>query len=787
MKVSFTKFLNYLGLTVAFSAFAIIMVQVKWDVTFAKGYPDSDRLYRVEFSLNQEQYWVHGPRLLFEEFRKITEIEAVGTVSLEPNTINIRRSDNNESSYISRTFIKCSQEALDILGVDLIDGVCNDADSLARYLVSREVADILYPNESAVGKMFENENNEKYTISGVFNPIVENGVTPHVDIIMTLGKEGMFHLFFNYSCILKISQGANIDIVQKQIHDIAFDYLSKAFNGVNAFNDENGISLRLNPIHDIHYTTDTLHDMVPKSNQSTLYTLMSIAVILLLVAMINYLNISMAEVPTRIKSLNTRKVLGASQIELVWRQCRESLKVAVCAVITSILIVYLISLTNISDLIDGSILPSDNIGFYSLLALGAIAISLLSGLYPALYSTSFPPALVLKGNFSHSDHGRILRNALIGLQVIVSFFLIIFAFFVDVQMDYMKNHDKGYKSNDVLYCQIPWEIASNNRTYREMLIKHPEIQDITFSAFGLCTSQKGTDYGMMTNYKQYSCDFDVSPVEYNFTDFFDIPIIEGRSFNSEDNNVIIFNDIAKRKWELETGTGLMIEGTQMAEIVGIAKDFNFRPLQYAISPIALFRINRKGAEEGKSSDFWNWTNIYIKKSAGVSVKEVSDILYKEAANLDSNVSPEQFYVTYLDEQSGKLYDKEETLGNLVRIACILSGLIAIIGILGLVHYETQYRRKEIAIRRVLGGETLGLILKFNKIYVNIALICFFAVIPISWWIISQWLKDYPYQSPIPFWIFIAGFLILMAIIVLTVSTKCYKTATENPLNSLKSE
>ncbi len=787
MKFSFTKILNYLGLTIAFSAFAIIMVQVKWDVTFAKGYPDSDRLYRVELALAKEQYWVHCPRLLFEEFHKVPEIELVGIVNLEPSTKNIRRCGSTESSYITKVSNRYSQDALDILGVELVDGVCNDADSLVKILITTDLADILYPDESAIGKMFEDENNNTYTISGVYRPLVENGVTPRVDFIETLGKDGMFHLYFNYSCIIKIAQGVDVGLLEKQLHSISFDYLSNAFNGANALNDEKGINLRLTQLHDVHYVSDTQHDMVPKSNQSTLYTLMSIAVILLLVAMINYLNISMAEVPTKIKGLNTRKVLGASQLELIWIQCRDSLKVAVCAVITSMLIVYLISLTNISDLIDGSILPSDNIGFYTLLAIGAIAISILSGLYPAIYGTSFPPAIVLKGNFSHTDHGRTLRNALIGLQVVVSFILIIFAFFVQVQMDYMKNHDKGYRSNDVLYSQIPWGIASKNRTYREMLINHPEIQDVTFSAFGLCTSQKGTDYGMMTNYKEYTCDFDVSPVEYNFTDFFDIPIIEGRSFNSEDNNVIIFNDIAKRKWELETGTGLMIEGTQMAEIVGIAKDFNFRPLQYAISPIALFRVKRKEAEDGKNGDFWNWTNIYIKKSAGVSVKEVSDILYKEAANLDSNVSPEQFYVTYLDEQSGKLYEKEETLGNLVRIACILSGLIAIIGILGLVHYETQYRRKEIAIRRVLGGETLGLILKFNKIYVNIALICFFGVIPISWWIISQWLKDYPYQSPIPFWIFIAGFLILMAIIVLTVSTKCYKTATENPLNSLKSE
>lgn len=781
MKFSFTKILNYLGLTIAFSAFAIIMVQVKWDVTFAKGYPDSDRLYRVELALAKEQYWVHCPRLLFEEFHKVPEIELVGIVNLEPSTKNIRRCGSTESSYITKVSNRYSQDALDILGVELVDGVCNDADSLVKILITTDLADILYPDESAVGKMFEDENNNTYTISGVYRPLVENGVTPRVDFIETVGKDGMFHLYFNYSCIIKIAQGVDVGLLEKQLHSISFDYLSNAFNGANALNDEKGINLRLTQLHDVHYISDTQHDMVPKSNQSTLYTLMSIAVILLLVAMINYLNISMAEVPTKIKGLNTRKVLGASQLELIWIQCRDSLKVAVCAVITSMLIVYLISLTNISDLIDGSILPSDNIGFYTLLAIGAIAISILSGLYPAIYGTSFPPAIVLKGNFSHTDHGRTLRNALIGLQVVVSFILIIFAFFVQVQMNYMKNHDKGYRSNDVLYSQIPWGIASNNRTYREMLINHPEIQDVTFSAFGLCTSQKGTDYGMMTNYKEYTCDFDVSPVEYNFTDFFDIPIIEGRTFNSEESNVLIFNDVAKTKWELETGTGILIDGTENAEIIGIVNDFNFRPLQYAITPIALYRVTRK------DETFWNWTNIYIKRAPNVSINEISDILYAEAYKIDSKVTPDQFCVSFLDEQSGKLYEKEETLGNLVRIACILSGLIAIIGILGLVHYETQYRRKEMAIRRVLGGDTVGLILKYNKMYIYITLVCFMIVVPVAWWVIAQWLKDYPYQSPIPIWIFIAGLIILMTIIVLTVSAKCYKATTENPLNSLKSE
>lgn len=182
MKFSFTKILNYLGLTIAFSAFAIIMVQVKWDVTFAKGYPDSDRLYRVELALAKERYWVHCPRLLFEEFHKVPEIELVGIVNLEPSTKNIRRCGSTECSYITKVSNRYSQDALDILGVELVDGVCNDADSLVKILITTDLADILYPDESAVGKMFEDENNNTYTISGVYRPLVENGVTPRVDL-----------------------------------------------------------------------------------------------------------------------------------------------------------------------------------------------------------------------------------------------------------------------------------------------------------------------------------------------------------------------------------------------------------------------------------------------------------------------------------------------------------------------------------------------------------------------------------------------------------------------------
>lgn len=778
MKLTFTKILNYIGLTIAFATFAVLMVQIEWDMTYAKKYPDADRVYRYEFRANKEDnFWVYADRVSIRNTANIPGVEEVGTMQLDANTWFVSREEDSNAFTIETHAIQMDSHAMNIMGVKMVEGTREDMDSVYSVFITTEAAKKIFDDESPVGQMLYISDSNPFTISGVIEPLPANGVTPPFDFVFSFANnKNLVREHFNYHGYIKVLPNADVKMIEAAMKQNYRDLFSDMYSSKE---QQENIDTRLTPIAETHYVMDTNHDMIPKGRRVTLYTLIAMACIVILIAFINFLNITMAEMPTKIKSINTRRILGAPQMDLIWMQCKDAIKISLFAVITAIGVVYLIGFTRIADAIDGSIMPHEHAGLYIGFVVMAIVVSVIAGLYPAIYSTSVQPALLLRGNFSHSDKGRLMRNALVGIQFVVSLILIIYALFIQVQTTYMNNYDKGFESDAVIECRVPNCLSDKRQALSEILEKRPEVTDHTFAAFDFF-NPKGTNYGMMVGYKIYTCSFDVMPVDDHFLDFFGIQIVEGRGFRKGDMtsevHPIIFNEIAKAKWELELGANM-----NQTEVIGFAKNYNYKPLQMPISPIALQCVERQ------ESDWWYFQYLYMKKSPGVTMEQMRQEIAGDMMKLDATVKDSDISLKFLDDKMQAFYEKEATLSNLLMVSSIISIIIAIIGILGLVHYETRFRKKEIAIRRVLGSGIVELLALFNRIYIIIALVCFVISIPAALWIIDVWVKEYPFQSPVPIWIFAVALIVLLVIIITTVSIKSYKAATDDPVDAIKAE
>lgn len=775
-KLSLTYFLNILGLTVALTSFIIIMIQVRYDFGFDNFYKEGEKIFRMEVrneSPSEIFYSISISRSMGVEIGEVSaDIENFACWSLGRGDILVKKPESE--SYTQTGYFYWTLPNFEIFEFEILAGDIEDFKKPKMAVIPNSLAQKLFPGEDAIGQpiQFDGSNNQ-YTIAAIYKDRPENSAIDNV-IFLDLGETSMNDPSeWSYPLFLKLNSASNREKVEKEINDYIFEKYGE--EDPARYKD----FIRLTQIHDVYYSTDVRYDMAPKSNRSTTISLLTIAIFIILIAIINFINLSMATVPLRIKSINTRKVLGSTNRGLITRQLIESIILAIISLGLAILIIHLLRGSIIANFVSASIALKDNLALILWTSLIAIATGIISGIYPAIYSTSFPPALVLKGSFSLSPGGRKLRSTLIAFQYIISITLIIVALYIKVQSDYMKSYDMGFKTELILNKQISNNIARQKTAYVNKLKENPNIIDITFADGPLVSNGK---MGWGRKYKGAYINFDCLPVDPNFISFFDLKVYEGRGFEEEDmlkrNGTFVFNRKAHEAFELTLGdkmTGHHDE--EAADIVGFVENFNFQPLQYAIEPISLYVMG---------SEPWRLQRYAYIKMAPDNIKATVDYICDITHEFDPAYQHYQSH-QFMDEGVNRLYAKEDALATLLLIFCALSVFISVIGVLGLIFFETIYREKEIALRKVVGASISEILLLFNKSYVILTTICFVIASPIAWFVCKSWVKSFAYQSPVPLWIFLAAYAIILVITVLIITLRSLKTSTDNPVESIKSE
>lgn len=775
--------LNLFGLTIAFAAFLLIVMQVDYEMNYDAMHSKSGRTFRLE--ANHGEFEHNAIHCLMFSDAFVNSSAHITDYSYRYPFYGGERycqidevDDQGEAKVFKENFQLCLPNISDVFDFHMKEGSVECLSIPGSVLISESVAKRLFDKQSAIGKRIRMSGSSGWqpvsttilTIGGVYkdfpgNTTVQNRIYVPMDQLDLL--KSSWQMYAN-EIYVTLDDPLNKEEV--------LDHFNKTFDFAKSqMGSAQEIALRLTSLKDVYYTHDTTFDFNPKGHRETNYVLLGIAFLILFIAGINFTNLTTSLIPLRLKTINTHRVLGCSIYKLQAISLIESIVICLISYILALFIVNDLSYTPIANWVDADIRLSQYKGLILLTALIAILTGCLAGLYPAIRSTSYAPALVLKGSFGLSPKGKKVRVALIGFQYTVSIALIIVTLFMGLQNHFMTSSEQlGFNKDQVAIVNLTPEIyAKHKPQYIQKLKDYPGIEDVAFSVYELSKEDDMIDLEY-ARHEDKDVFFKVFYASENFLSVMDIQVEEGRDFTREDLNKAqsdyIINPAAERDFHLHPG-----DRFNDRTVLGVSKDFRFNSCRIASSPF-VFALN---------NDIPNPKLVsYIRFNSKTNLQEAVAHVRETLKEIDPTFPFEiSFYNTILNN----LYQKEQTLGKLISLFGIMAILISIVGVFGLVLFETQYRRKEIGIRKINGATTGQILLMFNKTYIRIVSVCFIISIPIAWMGTQQWLENFAYKTPLHLWVFIVAFLIILSVTIGTVTFRNWQAANENPVNSVKSE
>lgn len=775
--------LNLFGLTIAFAAFLLIVMQVDYEMNYDAMHSKSGRTFRLE--ANHGEFEHNAIHCLMFSDAFVNSSAHITDYSYRYPFYGGERycqidevDDQGEAKVFKENFQLCLPNISDVFDFHMKEGSVECLSIPGSVLIPESVAKRLFDKQSAIGKRIRMSGSSGWqpvsttilTIGGVYkdfpgNTTVQNRIYVPMDQLDLL--KSSWQMYAN-EIYVTLDDPLNKEEV--------LDHFNKTFDFAKSqMGSAQEIALRLTPLKEVYYTHDTTFDFNPKGHRETNYVLLGIAFLILFIAGINFTNLTTSLIPLRLKTINTHRVLGCSIYKLRAISLIESIVICLISYILALFIVNDLSYTPIANWVDADIRLSQYKGLILLTALIAILTGCLAGLYPAIRSSSYAPALVLKGSFGLSPKGKKLRVALIGFQYTVSIALIIVTLFMGLQNHFMTSSEQlGFNKDQVAIVNLTPEIyAKHKPQYIQKLKDYPGIEDVAFSVYELSKEDDMIDLEY-ARHEDKDVFFKVFYASENFLSVMDIQVEEGRDFTREDLNKAqsdyIINPAAERDFHLHPG-----DRFNDRTVLGVSKDFRFNSCRIASSPF-VFALN---------NDIPNPKLVsYIRFNSKTNLQEAVAHVRETLKEIDPTFPFEiSFYNTILNN----LYQKEQTLGKLISLFGIMAILISIVGVFGLVLFETQYRRKEIGIRKINGATTGQILLMFNKTYIRIVSVCFIISIPIAWMGTQQWLENFAYKTPLHLWVFIVAFLIILSVTIGTVTFRNWQAANENPVNSVKSE
>ena len=761
-----SSILNILGLSVAFAAFIIILMQVDYDYNFDTFHKNSDRIYRIElvYGDNSKQAVISRP--LAELWFQSSPHIVAGSISSPWQGSTLIDIEKNGSKFTSlEAMLKVSSDFTRVFQFDMLEGLETALNDPGSIMIPQSMAKKLYGNESALNKSL----GENLTVKGVYKDFPVNSSLKNCIYIPISNNENLNEWGnWNYYIYVRLDNPQAL----AEVRETMIETLRKSLT--SEFGDAENRTIQLTVLPDLRFTTDVTYDYLPKSSRQTIFVLFSIAIAIIVVATINFTNFSMALIPRRIRSINTQKILGASIKQLRTLLISEAIGISLIAYGLALIMVHLVSKTPIAGLLDSGINITAFPGLLITTALIAIFTGVISGLYPAFYITSFQPAMVLKGSFGLSPQGQKMRNLLIGVQFVASFVLIMSVFFMYLQNNFMKKMDLGFNKDQVIITDLSDNIRKNYDVFENELKTFAGIEDVTFA--NILLSSQDTYMGWGRKYQDKNINYQCLPVHPSFLRVMGIKITEGRDFREDDNQLrhgkYIFNEKARTKYDLQLNTAI-----DSAEIIGFMTDIQFTTFYTTPTPMAFYVW---GTENwGDQTAF-----SYIKVNAGSDMQKSIQHVRNTLTKLDPNWT---FTVKFFDEAIQNIYQKEQNLTLMITLFSAIAILISIIGVFGLIIFETTFRRKEISIRKVHGSTITEILALFNKIYLIILGICFLIACPITYYAVSKWLENFAYKIPVYWWVFLLGGLLVFLITLLTVTVQSYQAAVKNPTKALNME
>ncbi|WP_195559025.1 ABC transporter permease [Alistipes finegoldii] len=811
MKIAFRNFLttlrrykissllNVIGLTLAFTAFYVIMTQVWWELGYNCSLHEADRIYLVE---NEDWYepgkwssWLNRP--VPERVIASTAGVEVGGCMWGGFGSGTCWTSNEPSFGYNKFSASCGSVSLPFLDVFAFRSVEGDVHDLGKpksVIVSREAAERM---RVGVGSLIWVDTDEPQPdgameVVAVFEDFPDNSLLGECEVVKNLGETNLYttsEWSFNY--FVKFRPGADPDEFARQWTNVNQEMQREAAEKRAAAgdaaddDDESGIyGVRLSPVSELYFESDS-QAPCRQGSVVTTYTLLGIAVLVIVLAFINFVNFFFALVPVRIRTVNTFKVFGAPASSLRFNFVFEAFGLVLIALLAAWYVSFALQGTEFASYISASLALSQNLEVVGLVAVVAFVMALAASLYPAWYITSFAPALVVKGSFGGTRSGRRLRTLLLGVQFFISIGLIIATSFIRLQHDYMMHYDMGFDKENLLAVRLSERGAVSYDALRQKLLSDPQVKDVTGATSRLVSVGR---MGWGREFKGRQVAFQSYVVQPDFLRVMGIPITDGRDFLESDFDkelgTMIFNEAARREFEMQVGDRINGFVSPDEQIVGFCADFNFKPLQYGVSPFCFYLLPKKIQQE----NYWHLPHVvYVRMTPGADIAAVTAHIRRCIAEVDPRTEPGDIVVRVFDEELGLEYDNERKLTAIVGLFALLAVVIALMGVFGLVLFETQHRRREIAVRRVMGASRGEILAMFNRRYVMLVAVCFVLAVPVSIWAVRHWLAGFAYAVPLYWWVFALALAGVLAVTALTVTVRSWRAVNENPAESVKSE
>ncbi|AMR31797.1 hypothetical protein A0256_10380 [Mucilaginibacter sp. PAMC 26640] len=774
--------INILGLALGLATCLLIVFYVADELSYDRYNTNYARIYRVNTDLKIKgtitRFAIAANPVAAALKENFPVVEK--TTRITP-ALNIRFKKGEES--ISETSVIYSDPGIfDVFTLPMIDGDPKTAlTDPHAVVISESIAKKYFNRTNVAGQsMFMITDSLNHKITGVIKDIPAQSHF-RADIIMPLNAPpnnnwNGISPFSTYILVANNADPKSLEskfgaLMKKNLNTPAFDYDKFEANG-------NYLRLNLTPLKEIHLQSNRVNELGINGNLQYVYIFATIAVFILLLACINFMNLSTARSANRAREVGVRKVLGSSRAYLVAQFLAESLMVTFTAGVIAILIVWAL-LPLFNQLADKQLTVTGQAAALILPALMVVVlvVGLLAGSYPAFFLSAFKPINVLKGRLTAGFKGGALRSSLVVLQFAISIFLITSTIVIYNQITYIQNKDLGFNRNQVLVIKNAHALPDPN-VFKNEVKKLPGVSSATLTSHlpvgdkwpSQFISQSGKP-GTLSN---------LWPVDEEYLSTMGIKLSEGRDFSKQflsDSAAAIINETAARilgydgspiNKNITTGSG---PNARQYHIIGVVKDFNFHSLRDNISPLVLI-----------SASDW-MASLSIK----VSTQNLPPLLNKVKATWRSVSPDQQFGYEFMDERFDTLYRTETRLGKLFTIFTSLAIVIACLGLFGLAAYAAEQRSREISIRKVLGAGVSQLVNMLSMDFIRLVIIAIMIATPIAWLVMQKWLQGFAYRQTIQWWVFLAPGILSIMIAFLTVSYQSIKAALINPADSLRGE
>ena len=790
--------LNIVGMAVAFAAVYLIAVQVTHDLSYNRVIKNSERIYRLEYpnEIGNGRWDIWWNRQLPDKLVSICpEVEAAGSIgvlahSKYQNEYSIKRNATVENFTID--LAGAEPEGLAVFPFEIVAGSLDNLKTEDDMIISESVAkrfnlsvgDGLHYGRGTLSSSIR-------TIVAIYKDFPKpSTISMPMGYVLLEPQAQASEGDWQDTYYVRLQEGADVKAIEQRMKQMVIDEAVK--NGTSEEDLAEVLHLtrpRLTSIHDLYFIKDAPSEGL-SGNASTTYSLIAIAVLILVISFINFVNFFFALIPSRIRAVNNYKIFGAPTWKLRLNFLVETVGLILVSLFVAAGIVVIFADTPLVNYISTSVSFSENWILAATIAMSVLLFGVIVSLYPAWYITKFSPAFVIKGDFAASRSGRILRYALVGVQYTISITLIVCSIFVYRQHQFVLNRDMGFDRENLLSVEVPFEAVNPDvegsqldYTKRNALVdkltQNPQIKGVAFGDIQLVSNAEGSWGRPLENGDK--AQFAIHTVSWNFLDVMGIEIIEGRDFLPSDDNTItgamIFNQTAQKKYGLTFETKMLghLFGYN-ANIVGFCEDFNFAPADREIEPFAFLVCGHYG---------WNMPrHTYIRTEAGANIAAVKKYIFDTLIEIAPYADPEKIKVEFFDKELEDLYYLEKKLSTLIAMFSFLSIVISIIGVFGLVLFETQYRRREIGIRRVHGASVGRILRMFNRKYLYIVAACSAVAIPVSYYIISRWMEQYVYRVEMSWWVYALAVGVILLITIVTVSLRSWRAANENPTESI---